>query len=114
MITSGCTASTQYAYAEMLRLSTEGKINFVEDTREYARRAERMKKIFTGFFFTIGYGKMKGGELLRELLYYGVSSISLSTTGSEQEGVRACTSRMREELYPVMEERMKAFHEDHP
>lgn len=131
MITSGCTASTQYAYAEMLRLSTEGKINFVEDTREYARRAERMKKIFTdngfhivydydvtqkvgdGFFFTIGYGNMTSGELLRELLYYGVSSISLSTTGSEQEGVRACTSRMREELYPVMEERMKAFHEDH-
>lgn len=132
MITSGCTASTQYAYAEMLRLSTEGTINFVEDTREYARRAERMKKIFTdngfhivydydvtqavgdGFFFTIGYGNMSGGELLKELLYYGVSSISLSTTGSEQQGVRACTSRMKEELYDVMEERMKAFHEDHP
>ena len=131
MITSGCTASTQYAYAEMLRLSTEGKINFVEDTREYARRAEKMKKIFTdngfhivydhdvtqpvgdGFFFTIGYGNMTGGELLCELMYYGVSSISLSTTGSEQYGVRACTSRMRDELYPVMEERMKAFHADH-
>ena len=131
MITSGCTASTQYAYAEMLRLSTEGKINFVEDTREYARRAEKMKKIFTdngfhivydhdvtqpvgdGFFFTIGYGNMTGGELLCELMYYGVSSISLSTTGSEQYGVRACTSRMRDELYPVMEERMKAFNEDH-
>jgi hypothetical protein len=28
--------------------------------------------------------------------------------------VRACTSRMREELYPVLEERMKAFQEDHP
>ena len=132
MITSGCTASTQYAYAEMLRLSTEGEINFVEDTREYAVRAEKMKKIFTdngfhivydhdvtedvgdGFFFTIGYGNMSGGELLKELLYYGVSSISLSTTGSEQNGVRACTSRMREELYGVMEERMKAFAEDHP
>lgn len=132
MITSGCTASTQYAYAEMLRLSTEGTINFVDDTREYARRAERMKRIFTdngfhvvydydatqpvgdGFFFTIGYGEMTGGELLTELLYYGVSSISLSTTGSEQQGVRACTSRMRDELYPVMEERMRAFHEDHP
>lgn len=132
MITSGCTASTQYAYAEMLRLSTEGKINFVEDTREYAKRAERMKRIFTdngfhivydydvtqpvgdGFFFTIGYKGMTGGELLRELLYYGVSSISLSTTGSEQQGVRACTSRMREELYDVMQERMKAFREDHP
>ncbi|MBO5400099.1 MAG: pyridoxal phosphate-dependent aminotransferase [Alistipes sp.] len=132
MITSGCTASTQYAYAEMLRLSTEGEINFVEDTREYAVRAERMKRIFTdngfhivydndatqrvgdGFFFTIGYGEMSGGELLKELLYYGVSSISLSTTGSEQQGVRACTSRMREELYDVMQERMKAFREDHP
>ena len=62
----------------------------------------------------IGYGDMKGGELLTELLYYGVSSISLSTTGSEQQGVRACTSRMRSELYEVMEERMRAFHEDHP
>ena len=131
MITSGCTASTQYAYAEMLRLSTEGKINFVEDTREYARRAENMKKIFTdngfhivydkdvtqdvgdGFFFTIGYGDMTGGDLLKELLYYGVSSINLSTTGSEQQGVRACTSRMRDDLYEVMEARMKAFHEDH-
>ena len=132
MITSGCTASTQYAYAEMLRLSTEGEINFVEDTREYAVRAERMTRIFTdngfhivydndatervgdGFFFTIGYGQMSGGDLLKELLYYGVSSISLSTTGSEQQGVRACTSRMREELYPIMEERMRAFKEDHP
>lgn len=132
MITSGCTASTQYAYAEMLRLSTDGEINFVEDTREYALRAERMKRIFTdngfhivydndvtqpvgdGFFFTIGYGELSGGMLLRELLYYGVSSISLSTTGSEQHGVRACTSRMRDDLYDVLAERMKAFMEDHP
>ena len=132
MITSGCTASTQYAYAEMLRLSSDGKINFVEDTREYARRAEKMKKIFTdngfhiiydhdvtqqvgdGFFFTIGYGDMSGGDLLKELLYYGVSSISLSTTGSDQQGVRACTSRMCDDLYDVMADRMKAFKEDHP
>lgn len=131
MITSGTTASTQYAYAEMMRLSTEGVINFVDDTREYAIRAERMKHIFLqngfhivydrdvtqqvgdGFFFTIGYKSMSGGELLRELLYYGVSSISLSTTGSEQQGVRACTSRMREELYDVLQERMAAFNQDH-
>jgi aspartate/methionine/tyrosine aminotransferase len=131
MITSGCTATTQYAYAQMLKLSTEGVINFVEDTSEYAVRAEKMKKIFTengfrivydrdvteevgdGFFFTIGYGNLTGGELLKELLYYGVSSISLATTGSEQNGVRACTSRIREELYPILEERMKAFNQDH-
>ena len=132
MITSGCTASTQYGYAEMLRLACEGKINFVEDTREYERRADRMKKIFTGngfhivydkdvtqevgngFFFTLGYGQMSGGELLEELIGYGVSSISLSTTGSLQQGIRACTSRMREELYPVLQERMQAFNQDHP
>ena len=132
MITSGCTASTQYAYAEMMKASTEGLLDFSAEMKEYARRAEKMKKIFTdngfhivydydvtqsvgdGFFFTIGYGNMNSGELLRELLYYGVSSISLGTTGSEQNGIRACTSRMRDELYPVMEERMKAFHADHP
>lgn len=132
MITSGCTASTQYAYAEMMRLACEGKINFVDDTRTYAERAHRMKDIFTahgfrivydrdvtqpvgdGFFFTLGYGTMTGGELLKELLYYGVSCISLSTTGSLQHGVRGCTSRMREELYPVLEERMAAFRHDHP
>ena len=132
MITSGCTASTQYAYAAMLDAAVEGRIDFVADTREYARRAERMKKIFAdngfhivydydvtqlvgdGFFFTLGYGKLSSGQLLKELLYYGVSSIALGTTGSEQQGVRACTSRMREELYPVMEERMKAFRMDHP
>jgi aspartate/methionine/tyrosine aminotransferase len=131
MITSGCTATTQYGMAEMLNRSVDGTINFVEDTREYERRAARMKKIFTdngftivydhdvtqpvgdGFFFTLGYPGMTGGELLCELMYYGVSSISLSTTGSKQQGVRACTSRMREELYPILEERMKAFHEDH-
>lgn len=131
MITSGCTASTQYGYAEMLQLSCDGKINFVEDTREYERRAHRMKKIFTdngfhivyehdvtatvgdGFFFTIGYGTLSGPELLCELIAYGVSSISLSTTGSHQQGVRACVSRMREDLYPVLDERMRAFNQDH-
>lgn len=132
MITSGCTATTQYGLAEMLNQSVEGKIDFVADTREYERRAARMKKIFTdngfsivydrdvtqkvgdGFFFTLGYPGLTGGELLCELMYYGVSSISLATTGSDQQGVRACTSRMREELYPVLEERMKAFRADHP
>ena len=132
MITSGCTASTQYAYAEMLRLSCEGVIDFVEDTREYARRAERMKEIFVrhgfsvvydtdvndkvgdGFFFTLGYPGMSGSELVGELVHYGVSCINLSTTGSLREGGRACTSRMREELYAVLEGRMAEFAKDHP
>lgn len=131
MITSGCTATTQYGYAEMLKLSCEGKINFVEDTREYAIRAQKMKAIFLrhgfritypkdvtediadGFFFSLSYPGMTGGELASELIHYGVSSINLDTTGSLQPGVRACTSRMREDLYTVLDERMRQFHKDH-
>ena len=131
MITSGCTASTQYGYAEMLRLACEGKINFVEDTKEYAIRARRMKDIFLrngfaityprdvteeiadGFFFSLSYPGLSGGELAKELISYGVSSINLDTTGSMQPGVSACTSRMREELYDVLEDRMRQFKLDH-
>ncbi len=131
MITSGCTASTQYGYAEMLRLACEGKINFVEDTKEYSIRARRMKDIFLrngfaityprdvtediadGFFFSLSYPGLSGGELAKELISYGVSSINLDTTGSMQPGVRACTSRMREELYDVLEDRMRQFKLDH-
>lgn len=132
MITSGCTATTQLGYARMLELSCDGVINFVEDTREYERRARRMKEIFCrhgfhvvydkdvdrevgdGFFYTLGYGSMSGEQLLLELLYYGVSSICLSTTGSLRSGVRACVSRMRDELYDTLEERMAEFAADHP
>ena len=131
MITSGCTATTQYGYAEMLNLSCDGVINFVEDTREYENRAHRMKEIFCrhgfhvvydkdvtdnvgdGFFFTLGYGDMTGEQLVVELMHYGVSCICLSTTGSLKYGVRGCVSRMREELYNVLDERMAAFEEDH-
>lgn len=132
MITSGCTTSTQYGYAEMMNLSCEGVINFVEDTREYERRAHRMKEIFCrhgfhivydrdvnqyvgdGFFFTIGYGNMTGEQLVVELMYYGVSSICLSTTGSTRYGVRACVSLVHDELLEVLDRRMDAFQKDHP
>ncbi len=132
MITSGCTYSTQFGYARMLELACDGRLDFVADTREYALRARRMKDIFLrhgfhivydrdvsaevgdGFFFSLGYGDMDGGELLCELIKYGVSSINLATTGSSCPGVRACVSRMREELYPLLDERMAAFAADHP
>ena len=131
MITSGITHSTQFGYAAMLRAATEGRFDFVKETSEYARRSRRMKDLFEqhgfhvvydkdidraisdGFFFTIGYGGMPCGELMRELLYYGISSISLSTTGSEQQGIRACCSRMSEDLYGVLNDRLRAFRLNH-
>ena len=87
---------------------------------EHDAQPEVFKNAFSGVWWsvstllTIGYGDMTSGELMQELLYYGVSSISLSTTGSNQQGVRGCTSRMRDELYPVLQERMEKFHKDHP
>ena len=124
MITSGCTSSTQYAYAEMMRLSCEGKIDFVSDTREYERRTAAVKAIFRRHGFNVVYDRdvtMEVGDggrssawLLRELLAYGVSSISLATTGSLQEGVRACVSSINEEMYPILDERMAMFAIDNP
>jgi len=72
------------------------------------------ESIGDGFFFSLSYPGHSGSELVKELVHYGVSSINLDTTGSLQQGVRACTSRMREELYPVLEDRMRQFREDHP
>lgn len=131
MITSGITHSTQFGFAAMLKAASDGAFNFREETYEYARRARRMKDIFAkhgfrvvydkdidrpisdGFFFTIGYPGLTCGELMRELLYYGVSSIALCTTGSDQEGIRACCSRIEESQYEVLDERLEAFKKDH-
>jgi aspartate/methionine/tyrosine aminotransferase len=131
MITSGCTASTQYAYAEMLRLATEGTINFVEDTREYAIRAQKMKDIFTrngfhivydqdvdqpvgdGFFFTFGYKDWTGEKMVNKLIYYGISAISLASTGAQREGMRGCVSCIREDQYEELDRRLALFNSDY-
>ncbi len=131
-VTSGCTVSAQYGYAEMLERSCDGLIDFVADTREYESRAARAKDIFLrngfhivyaddvsapvgdGFFFSLGYGGLRSGELVRELMSYGVSSISLASTGSAQQGVRICVSLLSEGAFPLLEERMSMFGTDHP
>ncbi len=131
MITSGCTTSTQYGYAAMLNAACDGNNNFREDVIEYARRAKWMKEIFCkngfhivydrdvtqevgdGFFFSLGYGNMGSEELVRELISYGISSISLSTTGSEQNGIRACSAMITQDMYRLLEERTEQFDIDH-
>ena len=50
---------------------------------------------------------------VKELIYYGISSISLATTGSLRNGVRACTAKVTEEMYGLLEERVRNFNEDH-
>ncbi len=72
------------------------------------------RPIADGFFFTIGYPGMTGTQLQEELIRYGVSSIALVSTGSEQEGIRACVSMIPDdESFARLERFLKKFNEDH-
>ena len=131
-LSSGTSHSAQYAMAAMLKAAAEGKFDFRSEIKIYGDRAHKLKEIFTrhnfyivydkdldqpiadGFYFTICYPGMTSGELAHELMYYGVSAICLVTTGSEQEGLRVCTSFIRDEQYAALEERMAIFAENNP
>lgn len=72
------------------------------------------RPVADGFYFTIGRRGMTSGQLSRELLYYGVSAISLVTTGSHQQGLRVCTSFIEDHQYAQLDERMAVFDENNP
>ncbi len=131
-LTSGVSHSNQWGLAGLLKAVNNGSYNFVDHVKEYGDRARVMKKLFTdngfnivydmddtqkiadGFYFTISYPGFSGVELVEELLYYGISAISLMTTGSERhEGLRACVSLTGQERFPELETRLKAFYKDH-
>ena len=131
-LSSGTSHSAQFALAAMLKAANDGKYDFVSEVKVYGERARRLKEIFLrhgfylvydndlgepvadGFYFTIGYPGMSSGELAHELMYYGVSAISLVTTGSNQEGLRACTSFIQDHQYMLLDERMALFAQNHP
>lgn len=126
-ISSGTSHSAQYALAAMFKAASDGEFHFLEDVKEYGRRAKKLKDIFLehgfeivydkdldeniadGFYFTIRYPGMTGGELMHNLIFFGISSISLTTTGSEQEGIRACTSFIKNNQYDLLKQRLKEF-----
>ena len=70
--------------------------------------------IADGFYFTIGYPGMTGGQLAHELMYYGVSAICLSTTGSCQQGLRICTSFVEDRQIGELDRRMAIFNKNNP
>ncbi len=131
-LSAGVTHSTQYAMANMLKAANDGVYNFLDDVKEYGRRANKLKKIFTkhhfylvydtdleepiadGFYFTVGYPGMIGSDLMKNLLFYGISAISLNTTGSKQEGLRICTSFIQDFQYDVLDYRLECFNKDFP
>ena len=131
-LSSGTSHSAQYAMAAMLKAAADGTFDFRSEIKVYGDRAHKLKEIFCrhkfyvvydkdldepiadGFYFTIGYPGMTSGELAHELMYYGVSAICLITTGSHQEGLRVCTSFIKDHQYDQLEERMAIFEENNP
>ena len=116
----------------MLEAATIGEFNFIEITSEYGRRAEKVKEIFlkyrfeqvykkdmdeavgNGFYLTMSYPGYEGNDLMLELLRYGISTITLKSTGSvRHEGLRVCISFIGLEEMPTLERKLKRFMEDH-
>ena len=131
-LSSGTSHSAQYALTAVLKAVNDGELNLVDSVRDYGDKARIMKGLFTdhgfrivydsdmdepiadGFYFTIAYPGLTGEQLLRELMCYGVSAIGLTTTGSEHtEGLRACTSLIHRDQFPVLAERLAWFNRDH-
>ena len=127
-LSSGVTHSAQYGLAAMLKAVNNGSFDFIKEVKVYGERAKVMKKLFTdngftivydkdedkpladGFYFTFSYKSMTGTDLLENLLYYGISAISLSITGSERtEGLRACVSQTSSSQFKDLEYRLKQF-----
>lgn len=131
-LTSGVAHSAQFALAGILKAVNDGTYNYREDVLEYGKKAKMMKDAFTsngfyitydedlgepiadGFYFTYCYPGFTGAGLVEEMLYYGISAISLDTCGSTRQGIRACSSLIQREEIPVLNERLAMFAKDHP
>jgi aspartate/methionine/tyrosine aminotransferase len=131
-LSSGVSHSAQHGLTGILKAVNEGRYNFVTAVKEYGERAKVIKKIFTdngfqivydkdedepladGFYFTVCYPGFNGVELVEELLFYGISTISLAITGSDRlEGIRACVSITDKTQFPILQSRLAKFKKDH-
>lgn len=131
-LSSGTAHTPQFALKAILKAVNAGEFNFIDEMKEYGEKAKIMKDLFLsngfkivydkdedkpiadGFYFTFSYPGFTSGELLRELLFYGISAISLIICGSDRaEGIRACVSLVKRDQFPDLESRLKKFREDH-
>ncbi len=131
-LSSGTSHSAQFAMTAMMKAASDGIYDFRHDVSVYGVRAHKLKELFLrhgfhivydkdldediadGFYFTIGYPGMTGGQLAHELMYYGVSAICLSTTGSCQQGLRICTSFVEDRQIGELDRRMAIFNKNNP
>ena len=66
-----------------------------------------------GFYLTMSYPGYDGTNLMLELMKYGISTITLKSTGSNRhEGLRVCISFVMKKTCLSLEERLKKFMEN--
>ncbi len=130
--TGGVATKSQLGLAKILKACVEEQFCFIQYIQEYRSRAMEMKKVFKqngfeivyeknggeivgdGFFFTVKYPGLKADELLKNLLYFGISAISLKLTRSfSEEGIRICTSLCNKESIDLLNRRLRSFHHSH-
>ena len=113
--------------AALMEAACNGSYNFLDDVKEYGRRAKFMKDVLLangfylvydndmgapladGFYFTVQYPGMTDLALTKELMYYGIAVYPLDTMGSTQQGVRVCTSFFQKEQEDMFKERIEEF-----
>ncbi len=125
--TAGVPQSPQHALSALFEAICKGEYDYLGIVHTYGDRANKAKKIFLsngfellyaedmeepiadGFYFTVKRKGMTGGELLHDMLLFGLSGIPMRPTGTKREGVRICVSLVPEEQYGELENRVKAL-----
>ncbi|PWD98488.1 aminotransferase class I/II-fold pyridoxal phosphate-dependent enzyme [Marinilabilia rubra] len=126
--TAGTAHSPQTGFAALLKEVNDGSFDFRSYVKEYGERAGVMKSLFLkngfkivydkdeekdladGFYFTISYPGLSGEQLLGELLRFGISAITLDTTGSSRnEGLRICVSHTSMDQMEEFGQRLALF-----
>lgn len=126
-LTAGAPHTAQYAVAGILKAINDGKYDLVETLSEYGRRAKAVKGILlrngfhivyksngdeseNGFYLTFGFPGLTAAQLLKELLYHGITALPLSVFGStSKDGLRACVGLLEPRFFPLLERRIQDF-----
>lgn len=123
-LTAGAPHSAQYGVAAVLAAINSGTIDLNGTLSTYVKRSRTVKRLLKengfyliysdgyeedldGFYICFGYPGVSSIELLRELLYVGITVLPLSVFGSvRSDGVRACIGRLNEEKLILLASRL--------
>jgi aspartate/methionine/tyrosine aminotransferase len=128
-VTAGTSNSAQHALTAMLDAACDGAVDFIDDAREYDLRCTLTKQAFlevgfhfiyakddndqtisNGLSFTVGFDDMSSAELQKNLLMFGISTLSLKPTGSSRNGVAVSVASLTSpDIFADLQNRLRLF-----